>query len=294
MAKQLTTRSKLARLAGVAPATVTKLCQKRLLPACDGKMVDLAHPLVVEYLRQRTEPRPEGLPDGIDPLFQQVSEWCAANNDWTYRGVQEQFRIGRVRTGSLLAIMRAAGLVPDPVAKTQAEPVAAVKPAAPKPMQAVRRGHQAARDKLKAEAWASAPPPDAPPEDGLVEIPADIQQFADMTLRELIDRFGTDVRFSDWLSATQKIEMINEKRLKNAETEGRLVSRELVKSGILDRIDAVFTRMLTDGAKTIASRAQAMAKAGDDIVDIRAMVEDTLGSFIRPAKVKMTEALRNA
>lgn len=294
MAKNLTTRSKFARHAGVTPATVTKLCQKRLLPACDGKRIDLDHPVVLEYLRERTTPRPEGLPDGIDPLFQQVSEWCAANSDWTYRGIQTQFRIGRVRTASLLAIMRAAGLVPDPVAKAPAEPPVVVKPAAPKPMQAVRRGHQAARDKLKAEAWASAPPPDAPPADGLVEIPSDIQQFADMTLRELVERFGTDVRFSDWLSATQKIELINEKRLKNAETEGRLVSRELVRIAILERIDAVFVRMLTDGAKTIAATAHAMTKAGSDVIEVRQMVEERLESIIRPAKVKMTEALRNA
>lgn len=287
MAKNLLNRSKFAQLAGVNPSTVTGLCAKRLLPACVGKYIDLDHEVVKTYLHEKTAPRPEGLPNGIDPLFQQVADWCAGPGTWSQRAVQREFHIGRERVTALFQVMRAAGLVPDAPIKPVETPRVVVKAAPEVP--AYRRGHQAAADKRKAEAWAT-PPAD----DGLVDIPQDIQMFADMTLRELVERFGTDVRFSDWLSATQKIEAINEKRLKNAETEGRLVSRALVKSAVVDPIDAVFVRMLTDGASTIASRCQAMAKAGSDLTEIRAMVEDQLGAFIRPAKVKIAGALRDA
>jgi len=57
-------------------------------------------------------------------------------------------------------------------------------------------------------------------EEGSFIVPEYIGDLADMTLRELIMQFGTDVRFVDWLKATKEIEMINEKRLKNAESEG--------------------------------------------------------------------------
>lgn len=293
MTKNLLTRSKFAQLAGVTPATVTGLCRKRLLPACVGKYIDLDHDLVKTYLHEKTAPRPEGLPNGIDPLFQPVADWCAGPGKWSQRAVAREFHIGKERTAALFTVMRAAGLVPDAPVKPVEAPRVAVKPAPELPQ--YRRGHQAAADKRKALAWEHAAQLDPGPlGDGLVDTPQDIQMFADMTLRELVERFGTDVRFSDWLSATQKIEAINEKRLKNAETEGRLVSRALVKSAVIDRIDAVFVRMLTDGASTIASRCQAMAKAGSDLTELRAMVEDQLGAFIRPAKVKMSEALRDA
>lgn len=287
MTKNLLTRSKFAQLAGVTPSTVTGLCAKRLLPACVGKYIDLDHEVVKNYLHEKTAPRPEGLPNGIDPLFQTVADWCAGPGTWSQRAVQREFHIGRDRVTALFQVLRAAGLVPDAPIKPVETPRAVVKPAPELP--AYRRGHQAAADKRKADAWEHAGQ-----DDGLVDIPQDIQMFADMTLRELVERFGTDVRFSDWLSATQKIEAINEKRLKNAETEGRLVSRALVKSAVVDPIDAVFVRMLTDGASTIASRCQAMAKAGSDLTEIRAMVEDQLGAFIRPAKVKISGALRDA
>lgn len=290
MAQNLLNRSKFAQLAGVTPSTVTGLCAKRLLAACVGKLVDVNHESVRQYLHEKTAPRPEGLPDGIDPLFQAVADWCAGPGTWSQRAVQREFHIGRERVTALFRVLRASGLVPDAPVQPVADPVPTTPAPARAPQAKVLRGHQAAKANAKAAAWAA--PPDE--QDGLVEVPTDIQMFADMTLRELVDRFGTDVRFSDWLSATQKIEMINEKRLKNAETEGRLVSRALVKSAILDQIDAVFVRMLTDTAKTVASRAQAMAKAGGDLVEIRAMVEDQLGAVIRPAKVKMTGALRDA
>ena len=131
-------------------------------------------------------------------------------------------------------------------------------------------------------------------EDEIFEIPEDIQAFADMTLRELIEKFGTDTRFVDWLSATQKIEAINEKRLKNATTEGELVSRKLVRTGIIEPIDACHIKLLTDGAKTIARRATAMHSAERPLEDIEKFVADQITSFIRPVKAKVARALKNA
>ena len=90
----------------------------------------------------------------------------------------------------------------------------------------------------------------------------------------------------------QKIEGINEKRLKNAETQGKLVSRALVKGAILDVIDGVFTRILSDGRQTISARAHAVAASGGSLDDVDSEVGDLLGSFIKPAKAKMDKALK--
>ncbi len=132
------------------------------------------------------------------------------------------------------------------------------------------------------------------PEDMLHSIPEDIRAFADMSLRDLVHRFGTDVAFLDWLKATKAIEDINEKRLKNAQTRGELVSRHLMKIGVIEPIDAAHIKLLTDGAKTIARRVTAMTAAGKSVEDCEKFVADQMTSFIRPIKAKVARALKNA
>ena len=131
------------------------------------------------------------------------------------------------------------------------------------------------------------------PEDMLHDIPEDIRAFADMSLRDLVDRFGTDVAFVDWLKATKSIEDINEKRLKNAMTRGELVSRHLMKIGVIEPIDEAHIKLLTDGARTIALRVHTMTAAGKSVEDCEKFVADQMTSFIRPIKAKITRTLKN-
>ncbi len=130
-------------------------------------------------------------------------------------------------------------------------------------------------------------------EEGSFTVPEYIGELADMSLRELIMQFGTDVRFVDWLKATKEIEMINEKRLKNAESEGTLVSRRLVKVGILEPLDSAHIKLLTDGVKTIARRTVALHESGKDLADIEDFISDQVSSFLRPVKAKVARALKN-
>jgi len=130
-------------------------------------------------------------------------------------------------------------------------------------------------------------------EEGSFTVPEYIGDLADMTLRDLIMQFGTDVRFVDWLKATKEIEMINEKRLKNAESEGTLVSRHLVKVGILEPLDSAHIKLLTDGVKTIARRTVAMHDSGRDLSDIEDFISDQVSSFLKPVKAKVRRALKN-
>ncbi len=129
---------------------------------------------------------------------------------------------------------------------------------------------------------------------GTIAIPDDIREFAEFTLREVIDKFGTDVRFVDFLNAVQKIEAINEKRLKNAQTKGELISRVLVQNGVIDVFNSAHLRLLKDGAKSIAAGATSKYASGANLAEVEAFVSDILGSFIRPVKNKISRALKNA
>ena len=292
MAKKLVSRTEFARMAGVAPASITKACKARLLPATDGKRIDAAHPAAVEYLENRDRATTPPAAPGLDPLYEDALAACTEAGKWSANFLSGALRVGSARGRRIFSQLSAAGLVPS-----GDEPPP--KPVASKPHV---RGTAAAKQKRKqgfggeilqhyAQAEELAEPADS---SQLLEVPEDIQAFADMTLRELIEKFGTDTRFVDWLKATQAIEAINEKRLKNATTRGELVNRQLVRVGIIEPLDAAHIKLLTDGAKTIARRSTAMHDAGRDLEEIEKFVADQNSSFIRPVKAKVARALKNA
>lgn len=265
---------------------MTKACARALLPAVDGKRVDANHPVAVAYVEKQARAKTPPAATGLDPRYEEAIHLCAAQGRYSARAVREGLHIGFARASRIMAQMRAAGQVPEKGAPAAPPP--------PPPARKVRTGGTQDKQQRALADLAAYIREDPEEGTGLVEIPEDISLFLDIPLGELISRFGTSTAFLDWLSATQKIEMINEKRLKNAKTEGELVSRAVVKQGVIDPVDGVFTRMLTDGSTTIASRAHAVAKAGGDVDEVRSIVEDQLSSFIKPAKVTMTRALRDA
>ena len=126
-----------------------------------------------------------------------------------------------------------------------------------------------------------------------VPIPEDIQSVADLTLRELIQKHGNNVKFFAWLKGLKTIEDINKTQIDNARSEGLLVSRELVKVGVIDPINSAHVKMMTDGAKTITRRATAMHDGGTSLENIELFVRDQIASFIKPVKAKVRRALKN-
>lgn len=293
-------------MAGVTATAITRACLTVLKPAIVGRRIDAAHPAAVEYLRLRADPETLGAATGLDPLYEHAVAHCRESGNFTISAVSRGLSIGYARASRIFATMTATG-VAQPAAPAKAGQVVPPGPAKPTPAAArptpapppprILGGTEKKRQTKKQEALARhTTSPTSPAETGstLHEIPDDIKKFADMTLRELIQRYGTDVAFLDWLKATKQIEDINEKRLKNATTKGELVSRELVKIGVIDQINAAHTKLLTDGAKTIALRVVAMSKAGRAVDECEKFIVDQIGSFIKPAKVKMARALKNA
>lgn len=120
-----------------------------------------------------------------------------------------------------------------------------------------------------------------------------ITEYLDLTLRELISRFGTDVRFVDWLKAVKSIEDINEKRLKNAITESGLVNIKLVKNFVLDPMNSMHIKLLGSGSKTLSLRIKAKVEAGDTEYEIEKLISRHIAGFIKPLKAKIKKLLKN-
>jgi hypothetical protein len=121
----------------------------------------------------------------------------------------------------------------------------------------------------------------------------DVEQYADMTLRQIADLFGTVTAFKDWLDARKKQVAIREKELRNWELEGRLIPRDAVRTHVFGAIDGANRRLLQDAPKTITRRLYAMAKSGAAIEEAEQVVREIVGSQLRPVKDVAARALRS-
>lgn len=153
-----------------------------------------------------------------------------------------------------------------------------------------------------------APPPEEPAapksepparpraaQNGQIRAPTgieDIDGFEDLTLREIVARFGSMSVHSDWLDMRRKQTQIRERELKNHELEGKLIPREAVRVHVFGVIDGAFRRLLQDAPKTIARRVYAMAKAGESVDIAEALVRDTVSSLLQPVKDAAARVLR--
>lgn len=124
--------------------------------------------------------------------------------------------------------------------------------------------------------------------------PSDIDGMEDLTLREITARFGTVLAFKDWLDARKKLVDIREKDLRNAETQGVLISRDLVEHHVFGAIENANRQLLADSPKTITRRLFAMARSGAPLEEAERVVRDIISSQLRPVKATAARVLRNA
>jgi len=299
--QRLISRKDFATLAGVSPAAITNGCKTILAEAVAGRFVDSAHPDAVYYVAKRRSVT-EGAPD---PLYDRAVEFCIDSGNFTKTAIGKHLGIGVDRALRIQAAMYEAGIVPPsrrprkPAPPPEpAEPKAKRKPSlkprrprklAPSPEPAGRapRGKEALKVKRR-----SGPPPELSNEE--FEVPEAIEAFADMPLREVIEKFGTDTRFEMFLKALKTIEDINTRRVKNSAAIGELVTRSLVIKGVIDPFNAAHLKIMQDGAKSITTAVITKHEAGISSAEIEAHVSDILGTFIAPIKKKITRALRNA
>ncbi len=180
--------------------------------------------------------------------------------------------------------------VPDaaPTSELEAKPKRAPNPTAPRPKRAKSSSSAPRRRPRKAEKLKA--------DDEELEGTADddIEAYANLTLDQIVRRFGTRTGFKDWLDARKKIADIRAADLKNDETVGRLIERELVKTHIFGAIEAGNRRLLGDTPKTIARRLYALAKSGAPVEEAEAVVREIISSQLKPVKADAARVLRNA
>jgi hypothetical protein len=237
----------------------------------NGK-IDMTASPVVNYLARK---------DGtevaqIDELYDAAAAFCVENDRWSISALRKEFGIGSPRATRLIGLLKANNAKErskkGKVKKTFKH--AESKPQPPKPV-------------------PTSQPATTVESTSEIRVPERLEEFLDWKMRDLIAQFGTDSAFLDWLKALKTLEEICDKRLKNAVSEGKLVSRDLIKRGVFDHFENAHTKMLTDGVKKIVKTISTLVEAKHDVSDMEKEVSDILGSIIRPAKAKITKTFKS-
>ena len=284
--KQLESRAKFARRAGVSAAAVTKACSTILKPAVDGKYIDVGHPVAIAYLKRDVGVMTKMSATGIDQYYDEAVAYCHEIKRISISAIQRKFKIGYNRAKTIVDMMHVAGVVID-----MSKPAPAPPPPKKKTVKKKAHGGSVAKEAKKS---ADATTPTTTTDNTIFQVPDDIQVFADMTIREAVRQFGTDTRMVDWLRAVKSIEDINAKRIMNAEKQGELVSKKLVLVGVFDVFNAAHMKLMKDGAKSIGAGVISKHLSGASSADIEHYISDILGSFIKPVKDKIIRSLKNA
>lgn len=249
---RLISRADLARLAGVSKAAITK--------ACDGKLLG---------------PACQG--DGVDAEHPLVATYLKK------RGKKLPPPGAARPGGSGTESDRARPSPPRDAAARAAKPTEAPTPPAGRGRGRPRKPTVEDPDK---DVGHMRPPP------GIAEgSDQDLKQLTDKLL-PLVERFGTDLRFEKWLSSIADIELIREKRLKNGQTEGGLISRELVRIHVMGAIDAANKRLLGDASKTITARVANVIRGGGGLEEAQRYVREEISKQLKPVKDKVARNLR--
>jgi hypothetical protein len=255
LAPKLLTKSEFARMAGVSAAAITKLTNNgKLNFAMVGRRINANHEEAIRYLEGK-------ILQQLPPNSKKVEKPKAKVTVIEKKAVKKQAK--------------------KKVKKSE------------KPKDGRALGNHTRGYGVRAEAKKKAEPSHGNSE-LIKDLPEEIQKMAHLPLRDLVNIFGTDTCFLDWLKATKSIEDIHEKRLKNAAIENTLVSRELMKKGVIEPIEQAHVKLLTDGAKTIAKRVFSMIEAGRTVEECEVYVRDQVSGFIRPLKAKIRRTMKSA
>lgn len=238
-------RADLARRAGVSKPAITKACRVTLAAACSGDGVDVDHPAVIAYLAAKQQPR-ELAAKG--PLGGRASAAPAPPAD-------------AAPTATVKPARRRVANPTPPAGRGNSEPPAADAAPTEEELDDVREIF-----------------------DGQFDGSAEDLSRLTRDLRPIIRRFGTRHAMKHWLDALNKLEDIRKKRLDNEETEGRLISRELVKTHVFGAIDGAHRRLLGDFPKTITRLLYASANSKEPIEAAEEKVRAAVSTVLKPVK----------
>lgn len=179
-----------------------------------------------------------------------------------------------------------------PTAPAARAPTKARKRAASGPLTPTDQGAPVGNDPERATAArrGGEQPPRLAADEGLEQLAR--TQYADLTVREIAEKWGTFTRFTDFLDALKTIAETTRLELQNEEKRGSVISREMVHKSIFGALDGMFSRLLGDMPRTISGRIFALATSGAPREQAEHEVRNLISSQLLPVKTRAAKALR--
>lgn len=234
----LITKAALARLAGVSRTAVGKAAKGPLADAVDGKKINVAHPLVIEWLSSKGATAPEAT-------------------------------------------------APEATV-TQATP--AKKKTATKKS----KKKTAAKSKPATTVSAAATPPNPAP---ITVGGYDIEGLENLTLREIVMRYGSIDGFKRYVESLKSISDFNLRDMKMKAHRGELIQRDLVSGTLIPLIDVAYQRLVSDVPAAITQQIIARIESGGDdmIGDCEKIIRDAISRVLKNTKnsIMKTEILND-
>lgn len=119
----------------------------------------------------------------------------------------------------------------------------------------------------------------------------DAAAIADLTVRQIAQKFGGQAQFQNWLKSLHIIENIRERRLKNEEHEGSLIERTRVESALFSLIEEQNQKLLSDLPKTLARTIRDQAISGAPVEQSEREVRDAVGKALAATSGKVSHSL---
>lgn len=117
-------------------------------------------------------------------------------------------------------------------------------------------------------------------------------EWLNMTIRDAVQHFGTDVSFKDWASAAYKLVQIRGMEEEQARKRSEYILREHAES-LVSMIDGLHKALLTDVVTNMANSAINLTKANADRNAIENDMRNTIERTIKIAKEQAIRKLRN-
>lgn len=247
-------RSDLATKCGVTRAAITKACKGPLLAAISGDRLDAKHPDVVNYIEKKLK-----------------AQTLKAGKQTKKKATE---------------------------AATKKKSQAAKRK---KTLEATKAKKAAASTKKAAN--GPEDPPDAGRTEAVGEEVARIQSYfyedieveplLAMSLREIVNQFGSGAQFKDYTAARKTLEEIRMRKLKNQQTEGLLIPRGLVSKIIFSAIENSHLRLLQDSPRTITARVVALIKSGGTSEECELLVRGLISTQLKGVKAAAQRLLKD-
>lgn len=116
--------------------------------------------------------------------------------------------------------------------------------------------------------------------------PLDLDNLDDMTVRDVVMRFGSVDGFKRFVDALRGITEFKYKELRAKQQRGQLIERSVVAGVVFPLVDAAFSRLVSDVPSALSKMLIARVQSGgpDTLADVQRMIQDANGRVLRNVK----------